>query len=252
MTLKVVQSINVDIADGRTVVFSTKRDQRVVCDEFVESASAIMDLRAGEGLQKVHLGGVLESHNLYIIADQAVVFRIVPPGLSVLDVPDYVLIPNTPNFLGIKLVEIWVANPTAVDAFVTVASAGTDILSVPIVLPPPPVDVSEGRDFLCNTSVGVGDLVYISGDNFVSTALDNMTIEPVFGIVVGKPDNTVATVLLRGEIPTSLARGRVFLSVTGTRGLVVPATGYVHNLGISYGLGRMFFQPSIHRAKRSV
>lgn len=251
MTLKVVQSINVDIAEGRNIVFSTKRDQRVVEDEFVESASAILDVRAGEGLQKVHLGGIVESHNLYIIADKAVAFRLVPPGFTVFSVPDYTLIPNTPNFFGIKLLELWVANPTDEDAIVTVASAGTDIASAPLVLPPPPVDVTGGIEFLCDPSVGVSDLVYLSGNDQVSRAVDNLTPAPVFGIVMEKESTTVCKVLLRGIVSTALARGKVFLGITGSMSNAVPGAGYVQDLGISFGNGTMLFNPIMTRARRS-
>lgn len=105
----------------------------------------------------------------------------------------------------------------------------------------------------CATTVAPGDLVYhsLTANNSVVTATDNLSPEPIFGLVTSKVSPTAATVIYTGIVPCPLSRGKVFVGPDGLMTLSIPTTGYMQHLGISFGNGQMLFQPEHHRTKRS-
>jgi len=104
----------------------------------------------------------------------------------------------------------------------------------------------------CAITTGVGQWVLqsLSANNFAEPAPDNLTTQPVIGIVIDKPTTTTCTVCLIGLVSTALARGRVYLSATGVGSNSSPASGYMQKLGISFGDGTMFVNPETTRIKR--
>jgi len=105
----------------------------------------------------------------------------------------------------------------------------------------------------CSSAVAIGDLVFMSplADNTAITATNNLTPEPILGIVTGKPTTVKCLVLVRGVIPTALARGKSFVGTDGKMSLTAPLTGYVQHFGISLGNGTLVLKPEIARVKRA-
>lgn len=104
----------------------------------------------------------------------------------------------------------------------------------------------------CDASVGVGNWVVNSlvTNNTVEAAADNLTPEPVIGIVLDKPATTKCNVCFVGLVPITLARGRVYLSQTGQASITGPSVGYQQKLGVSFGDNTMFVNPESTRIKR--
>ena len=105
----------------------------------------------------------------------------------------------------------------------------------------------------CDTSVSVNDLVYLSSID-VNTALeavDNNSPTPVIGIVIQKPTSESCVVLLRGFIQEVATQGRLFVGTDGKLTGTVPATGYLQEMGISFGDGDIDLLPNPRRVKRS-
>jgi hypothetical protein len=109
--------------------------------------------------------------------------------------------------------------------------------------------------FFCDSATAVGDLVYVSptDNNFVITAIDNVTVQPVIGVVYAKSQPTVCGVLLLGIKTgyTSLTKGaKVFLSTTGTVTQTLPAAGYHHILGVAVSETEILYSMNSVRTKR--
>ena len=105
----------------------------------------------------------------------------------------------------------------------------------------------------CAVSVAVDDLVFQSTttNNLAVTATDNLNISPVIGHVVSKPTTATCMVQLKGVLPFTIGRGKVYLSATGTYSNTAPATGFLQTLGWSCGDGRLEINPSLMRIKRN-
>jgi hypothetical protein len=127
MALKVIQSINFEVKDGKKIIFTTDCDRKVLLAEFEECFSAKLDVPNGTTLKQLELGGIEEVHNLYFIATAAVKIRLVTPGLTKDDVPDMELVPDTPSFVGVKLSEVWIANDLGDDSLVTILATGKNV-----------------------------------------------------------------------------------------------------------------------------
>lgn len=107
----------------------------------------------------------------------------------------------------------------------------------------------------CDASVAVDDLVYQdpSTNNLAVKATNNTALQPVIGHVIHKPSSTTCVVQLKGVLPFTIGRGRVWLSQTGTYTNTPPTNsgGYVQSLGWSCGDGRVEINPLLQRVKRS-
>lgn len=107
----------------------------------------------------------------------------------------------------------------------------------------------------CAASVAVNDWVYQSTtvNNRAVKNVDNTISTPTIGIVTDKPTSTSCEVLLIG-IYSGLSlvdRGVFRLGTGGTATFTVPTTGYIQNLGVSFGDGTVFINPDKHRLLRS-
>jgi len=104
----------------------------------------------------------------------------------------------------------------------------------------------------CASSVTIDDLVFQSTitDNLAITATDNLDLSPVIGHVISKPTTTTCFVQLKGIVPFTIGRGKVYLSATGTYANSPPATGFLQVLGWSCGDGRVEINPALLRIKR--
>ena len=104
----------------------------------------------------------------------------------------------------------------------------------------------------CAASVAVSDLIYLSPstDNLAVTAIDNQTPTPVIGIVLSKPTNETCKVLLLGLAKITIARGTLRLGTDGQFTTSCVLTGKIQNLGVSFGDGNIFFNPSQTRVQR--
>jgi len=105
----------------------------------------------------------------------------------------------------------------------------------------------------CAASVAIDDWVYQSTtvDNTAVTASDNTQSTPIIGIVKAKPTTTTCEVIQVGYHTFSIARGRMFHSVSGGASLVGPSTGYIQTLGMSFGNGTIFINPEYRRIRRT-
>lgn len=110
-------------------------------------------------------------------------------------------------------------------------------------------DITKLMD--CASSVIVGDLVYQSAtvNNFAIKAVDNTTLQPVIGEVVGKPTTTTCLVKLKGLLSVSVGRGKIYLSASGTYTTTAPTSGYLQVLGWSDGQGEIEINPALMRVK---
>lgn len=107
-----------------------------------------------------------------------------------------------------------------------------------------------------SSSVQIGDLVTESDIivNGVETAVSNLDIKPVIGIVIDKPSSTTAEVLFRGTVTgfTGLIKARkVFLGELGEASSIVPTTGYIQTLGTARDVDTLDFSPQLNRVLRS-
>lgn len=90
--------------------------------------------------------------------------------------------------------------------------------------------------FDCDSSVSVGDIVFISTtDNKVEANINNRELKKSIGIVIEKITTETAKVLTHGECSISfsgLVRGKkVYISTSGSLTTTIPTTGYLHCIG---------------------
>lgn len=124
MSLTVTESINLEVVDERRIIFTTAADRKVTQTGFDELFSARVDVPASTTLYKLPLGGIEESYKLYFRTTKAMTMKLVPVGGSEGATPLVELIPDTPNYVGFKLAEVWIGNPNAEAALLTIASVG--------------------------------------------------------------------------------------------------------------------------------
>ncbi len=128
-----------------------------------------------------------------------------------------------------------------------------DLLSnVPVgtgpAIPPPPTSARVSDVFDTNASTAVGDLVRVTGTNFVATVSDNAsgTIpNGIFGVAITKPTTTTVEVLFVGltSVFSGLTPGLpVFVSTSGTLTHTKPATGMVQQIGFATRPTDLFLQ----------
>ena len=126
MTLSVTESINLEVVDGRRIIFTTAADRKVTQTGFEELFSARVDLPASTAIYNLPLGGIEESYKLYFRSTKPIKMKLVPVGGDVSTTPLVELIPDTPNYVGFKLKEVWISNPFLEAALLTIASVGTN------------------------------------------------------------------------------------------------------------------------------
>jgi hypothetical protein len=101
----------------------------------------------------------------------------------------------------------------------------------------------------CLSDVSAGDLVQISGEQFVEKA--NVTSVParhIIGFVYQKPTTTTCTVVYSGEVTLSgLSSGEDYFATSTPGGISTtrPATGYVQQVGKAKGSNVLVI--SIHK-----
>lgn len=99
----------------------------------------------------------------------------------------------------------------------------------------------------CDPEDVAGSLVRLDGaiDNKVDVAIDNLVGLPIIGRIRNKLTATRCEVTLKGVIEVlGVPRGRVWLSDTGTFATVKPASGYIQDLGYSFGNGQINLDPT--------
>lgn len=124
MSLTVTEAINMEVVDERRIIFTTAADRKVTQTGFEELFSARVDLPAATVLYKLPLGGIEESYKLYFRSTKPISMKLVPVGGDVSLTPLVELIPDTPNYVGFKLKEVWIGNPFTEAALLTIASVG--------------------------------------------------------------------------------------------------------------------------------
>ena len=107
----------------------------------------------------------------------------------------------------------------------------------------------------CDVSAAVNDLVRVSltVDEKAEVATANDQPNPVIGRIKEKLTDTRCIVVLAGVIDVipAPAKGRVYLSLTGGFDTAIPTTGYMQELGYSFGNGKVRLQPEQTVTKRS-
>ena len=98
----------------------------------------------------------------------------------------------------------------------------------------------------CDSSAAVGNLVRHDPniDNMAEVAVDNLQKAPIIGWILRKPTETTCLVVMQGEIDVSLARGKIFLSSSGSFTVIPETVGYSQHLGESFGNGKIYFKPN--------
>jgi len=116
--------------------------------------------------------------------------------------------------------------------------------------------VTEIAEFDCDSLAAVDDLVRVSAttNDKVDVATDNSDARPIIGRLLEKITSTRCKVILRGVIDVSppLDLGRIILSSTGgfTTDLTLDS-GYIQELGYSFGNGKIHLQPNSKTTKRN-
>ena len=107
----------------------------------------------------------------------------------------------------------------------------------------------------CSSGAAVNDWVYHSkvADDTVVVHTNNTIDVPTLGIITDKPTSTTADVLMLGLYSglTISTRGVIRLGTTGTATGAVVTTGYIQNLGQSFGNNVIFVNPDKHRLLRT-
>lgn len=130
-----------------------------------------------------------------------------------------------------------------VDIVTDIALSGPEIAAVDIILDAHTGVATTGEDvtYTCPLSLGVGDLVYLTGDTAIDKA-DNAaeSTGPVIGIVVSKPTTTTAQIKSSGAVDglTGMTAGEEqFLGTNGNRiesGALPTAVGsVVQHIGVA-------------------
>ena len=98
----------------------------------------------------------------------------------------------------------------------------------------------------CEASAMPGDRVRIdtTTPNKVLVAVDNLTKDPVIGVIKVKIGTTKCDVYLRGIITRSLPQGRLYLSALGDFTNTPPTSDYLQTLGYSFGNGKINLDPN--------
>lgn len=104
--------------------------------------------------------------------------------------------------------------------------------------------ILEGMD--CESTAVVGDRVRIDNvtPNKVLVAYDNLSADPVIGVIKNKTSLTTCNVYLRGIISRVLPQGRLFLSPAGDFTNTPPTAAYLQTLGYSFGNGKINLEPN--------
>ena len=104
----------------------------------------------------------------------------------------------------------------------------------------------------CDSGVVVDDLVTLSvvANNTAVKTVNNLTSTPVIGVVLRKPSSTKCLVLFAGLYTFTIARGRVFIDSIGKLSISAPASGYLQEMGFSFGDGTVLLEQH-KRIKRS-
>jgi len=213
VTLKLSQSVVMDILDDDALIFSANTDTKSDGTAYSESFSATVALAAGAPLQQVLLGGVVEAQALYLLSDRDMVVRLVPPGHVAADCLDMVLVGGKPTTIGLKIMNLYVANPGASPVSLTVACIGLDVAGGAVLLPLP-----------TNLPTGPagGDLTgTYPSPTLVPTGVTPATYPKV--TVDAKGRVTAGTALAQGDLPVMSGD----TGAGGAQGAVpAPLTGY--------------------------
>ena len=117
------------------------------------------------------------------------------------------------------------------------------------------IQPKKQKNMSCDASSSIGDLVFLNplNPNSILSAQDNNSNLPIIGLIIDKPTDTVARVLLNGllQLDTVIASGKIFVGLSGGLTLNGPTTGHLQQLGFSFGDGVIDFNPSSIRVKRS-
>lgn len=108
--------------------------------------------------------------------------------------------------------------------------------------------------FDTDLSTAVGDLMYITGTNFVSTIPDNLTTtipNGIFGVAFNKPTTTTVEVVFVGIIPgySGFTLGdALYISTGGIPTHVPPSSGVLQQIGFAVSATELFLylQQPIH------
>jgi hypothetical protein len=102
-------------------------------------------------------------------------------------------------------------------------------------------------DMDCDAIAAPGDLVRLddSVSNKVVVAIDNLIGRPIIGRIRAKLTTITCEVVLKGVVDvTGVPVGRVWLSDTGDFTTVKPNTGYLQDLGYSFGNDKLNLDPT--------
>ena len=104
----------------------------------------------------------------------------------------------------------------------------------------------------CAATVAIGDLVYLdtTSDATVIKAVDNNSPSPVMGVVKSKPTATTCKVQVDGKYKIAIDEGILFVSLTGTMQLGIPASGHRQRIGFSGGDGTVWLEFNKTRIRR--
>lgn len=98
----------------------------------------------------------------------------------------------------------------------------------------------------CTATEQPGDLVRLHATtaNLAEKAVDNTVNRPVIGYVLSKPSAVRCKVAIRGFLDIAIGLGRLYLGTSGQLAVISPGTDYRQALGISFGNGKIYLDPS--------
>lgn len=131
MSLTVKSTIKFEVKDGSQVIFQSGQrvDQSSVLTEFFGGK---FNLTPGQVDFHVPMYGVTNAQRLFIFADQDIRIKVVMNGYNSDNTPAFYLPVGAPFIVATKdIIGIFVSNPSAATAVVTVAGAGDDTGALP-------------------------------------------------------------------------------------------------------------------------
>ncbi len=111
------------------------------------------------------------------------------------------------------------------------------------------------QNVLCDTTLAVNELVYLLTDATPKRSEHNTHTLPICGLVINKPDDTHADILLKGfyqsvdPFPYVLPGTRLYVGLTGLLSSGQPKTGYIQFLGQSLTNSLILFFPDFQRIR---